>query len=250
MTDQMNFYRAQYKAMEKLGATKGDQFTFCKAKVRGLLDGLDFKPQRALELGSGMGLEAIAMSLEGIEVHAIEYLDDLVVCAEKFQALHKSQVHFMVKDFYDHQAPCHYDLVYYLDGFGLGSDADQERLLNHIKTWMTPGGTCVLEVYNPPYWQKNHGQTMTLSETIHRTYTYDTLEHAMVDTWYDSEGQVDYSQRLKCYDLETLSLMARALGLEVVKVKEGGAFDFERGLYHEAVGLDKSLNYMVFLKKL
>ncbi|MDT2768815.1 hypothetical protein P7G58_08115 [Globicatella sulfidifaciens] len=41
------------------------------------------------------------------------------------QVKYAAQVNFLREDFYQFDAQSQFDLVYYLDGFGIGTDADQ-----------------------------------------------------------------------------------------------------------------------------
>ncbi|MGH2527125.1 MAG: hypothetical protein ACRDG2_10300 [Actinomycetota bacterium] len=86
--------------------------------------------KRVLELGSGTGHVAVGLANAGHNVVAVELLDDL---AEKrngspggFGAVRSSPSAAISTDI-DVAGP--FDVVAYFDGFGIGNDDDQRRLL-------------------------------------------------------------------------------------------------------------------------
>jgi len=52
-------------------------------------------------------------------------------------------------DFYEVDVPGPFDVVAYFDGFGIGSDPDQRRLLQRISSWLTPDGCALIDVFAP-----------------------------------------------------------------------------------------------------
>ena len=60
---------------------------------------------------------------------------------------------FAHADFYSFEAAERFDVVCYWNGFGIGTDADQRRLLWLIREqWLAAGGRAVIDVANPLVW--------------------------------------------------------------------------------------------------
>jgi hypothetical protein len=60
-------------------------------------------------------------------------------------------------DFYATEPPGKFDVVAYFDGFGIGTDEDQRRLLRRIVGWLVPGGCALMDVLVPWYWSPRAG---------------------------------------------------------------------------------------------
>jgi len=247
MNENLDFYEVQATYLKELGLTGDHELVYSQDKIKMLLNCLDKKPNRALELGSGRGFDAVALSLEGLEVDALEYVPSLVQGAIGLNERRGGSVNFIEGDFYRYQPKFAYDLVYYLDGFGVADDASQGHLLEKIKKWMTPDGTCLLEVYHPDYWKKTDGQMMQLSEKITRTYGYNYDKEAFTDTWC-KEG-VCHMQELKCYSVSAMEDMLKAHSFKIVNIIPGGALDYERMIYHPKVSLEACMSYTLVVKK-
>ena len=95
-------------------------------------------PKRVLELGAGTGEVAAVMADAGHSVTAIEFSPTR---APHIQALaqqpRQGSLTVLEADFYEVALAREFDVVCYWDGFGVGSDADQRRLLRRIATeWL------------------------------------------------------------------------------------------------------------------
>ncbi len=60
-------------------------------------------------------------------------------------------------DFYDTGPPGKFEVVAYFDGFRIGTDEDQRRLLRRIVGWLVPGGCALVDVLVPWYWSRRAG---------------------------------------------------------------------------------------------
>jgi SAM-dependent methyltransferase len=217
--------------------------------MKDLLDLIHMKPKRALELGSGMGFDAIGMNHLGISVDAIELVGDLVDFSRLIQDKQKSQVNFIQGDFLTYEPKAHYDLVYYMDGFGVSKDEDQIKLLQRIESWLSPSGKCLIEVYNPSYWKKAVGVKMQLSDKVSRVYDYDHQPGAFLDTWTEDGTGFSYTQSLKCYSLEDFKDLLKQTSLTIETINPGGAMDYEKMVYMEKTSLEDCMMYQVVLVK-
>ena len=98
-------------------------------------------PRRVLELGSGAGQFAVAAALLGHDVTALERVPLLVEHTHALSETHGVQPTVKQADFYTIQLPAaHYHAVCYWDGFGIGSDEDQRRLLRRGAGWPQTAG--------------------------------------------------------------------------------------------------------------
>ncbi|HWD40332.1 MAG TPA: class I SAM-dependent methyltransferase, partial [Fimbriimonas sp.] len=98
-------------------------------------------PLRILELGAGTGEVAAMMVDAGHDVTAVEFsptrAPNIRVLAE---VLRSGRLVAVEEDFYSVSFRGLFDVVCYWDGFGIGSDEDQRRLLRRIASWLEPSG--------------------------------------------------------------------------------------------------------------
>lgn len=211
--------------------------------IHTVLERLSDRPATALELGCGVGLAAISLSDWGVEVTAIDFEPTVHQISLENQAKYAAQVNFLREDFYQFDAQSQFDLVYYLDGFGIGTDADQLKLLKRIKEWLKPEGKAYIEVYNPNHWRKADGVTLPLIEDVSHHYYYDEAAHEMIDIWKKEGTDEEYIQRLKCYLPEDFERMAKEAGFEVVSLYPEGRMDYQAMQYHPQASLADCLSY-------
>ena len=106
-------------------------------------------PKRILELGAGSGSTAAAMADLGHAVVAVE-LSPVRVSVARDLAKNRPSVAVLEADFYSVDLQGSFDVVCYWDGFGMGSDDDQRRLLRRVRhEWLAPAGTMLLDVFSP-----------------------------------------------------------------------------------------------------
>ncbi|MTD31864.1 class I SAM-dependent methyltransferase [Planomicrobium sp. YIM 101495] len=209
--------------------------------------GKDFKT--ALELGSGNGYMANELAALGKRVTTIELVEEL----HAFAALHAyPAVTPLCGDFYTIELPETFDAVLYLDGFGVGDDADQLRLLFRIRDWMKDDGFGLIDIYQPDYWRKVQGTQMrpVASSDTERVYGFEEDTKRMTDTWWRAANpEASVTQSLACYTPGEIHALCEQAGLQVTAYFPGGAMDFEKGIYHEVASLDDCLAYRIKVKK-
>ena len=149
-------------------------------------------------------------------------------------------MHVMEGDFYRVELEGSFDAVFYWDGFGVGSDADQRRLLCRIaELWLRPGGLLVLDVYSPWNWARRDGECSTYTArdgvTWERQIEFQEEGSRFVDHWEPlPERDVHRSQTLRCYTLEEFGELVEGTGLVVDRLLGmdgsvlGGGGDAER----------------------
>jgi SAM-dependent methyltransferase len=185
-------------------------------------------PLRVLELGSGYGGAAVATALAGHTVTAVE-LTDRAEHTARLAAGHDVTLSLVRGDFYTADAGGGFDVVTYWDGFGVGGDDDQRRLLTRIaRDWLAPGGVALIDVYNPFDWAAQDGKhehrdacpADGYPATLDRVFTFDQQTCTATDTWWETtHPERRISQRLRCYTPADLALLLDGTGLRLDTVE-------------------------------
>ena len=216
-----------------------------------------------LELGAGGGQNAAALADLGYSVTAIELVPSVAQNALDLAAQpRKGPLRVIVGDFYDVGLSDRYDIVCYWDGFGVGSDDDQRRLLRRIAGWLMPGGFALIEVYTPWYWSGIARSGIARSgiarsgmagrETqfggICRRYGFNADGSRMLDTWWPvgREGEA-VTQSLRCYSPADLQLLLKDTGLSLESVEPRGAYDPARDRFVEGAPIEEAMQYLTRL---
>jgi cyclopropane fatty-acyl-phospholipid synthase-like methyltransferase len=208
-------------------------------------------PSSLLELGAGAGEFAVAATVAGHDVTAIELVDVLIDDAVRAVATAGlgSRVRLIRDDFYDVELTGGFDTVCYWDGFGVGTDADQRRLLARIATWLAPTGRALIDIYTPWYWAAAAGTVMELPRATRR-YAFDARGCRMLDTWW-AHADPDHTrtQSLRCYSPADLELLLDATGLQLSDVRAGGAPDPATGAWRADAPLGEAMTFVACLRR-
>ena len=176
-----------------------------------------------LELGAGAGGVAAALADLGPEVWAVEFNPADAQLARALAAERAERLHVVEADFYEVDLGRRFDFVFYWDGFGIGSDDDQRRLLRRIAAdWLAPGGRALIDVFSPWNWMRRDGETSTHPAVDgtpwQRTVEFDAAGSRFRDLWRpagESTGDTERSQSIRCYSLPELALLCEGTGLVV-----------------------------------
>jgi SAM-dependent methyltransferase len=207
-------------------------------------------PQRVLELGAGDGRTAVATAELGHGVTAVELVASRVARAQRLADKHRESIRerqgsltIVEGDFYSLALEGAFDVVAYWDGFGVGEDDDQRRLLRRIAGWLAPDGVALVDIYTPWYWAATAGLEMAFGDA-RRRYGFDADGVRMLDTWWphDSEEQA-VTQSLRCYGPADLRLLLEGTGLALIGLEPGGAWDAEAQEWHDQVPLAQAMGY-------
>lgn len=181
-------------------------------------------PQRMLELGAGYGNTAAVALDAGYSVTAVEISDRVRFAPDR--------LHLIRGDFYQVELPGRFDVVCYWNGFGIGSDADQRRLLRRISgEWLTPGGRALIDISNPFVWAGWDGDTESREPDPASGYAYavkestefDPVQCRAVDSWWESgHPEATITQTLRCYTPADLQLLLEGTGLQLEGIHVGG----------------------------
>lgn len=240
-----NFYYKQFQLYQE-GLTGPNEE---HEKILTNIENMVSKPfQSILELGAGGGEFAITAAKKGYDVIAVELVTSRIDYMKKLKSEHNliGELEIIECDFYEVVLHNSFDVICYIDGFGIGDDQDQHKLLKRMSNWLKPDGCILIDIYTPWYWASIAGQEMMVESTL-RMYDFDFLNCRMLDTWFDGEGSV--TQSLRCYSPQDLKMLLETTGLTLVDIEPGGAMNYKTWEYHEHVDLNEAMSYMVKLVK-
>ncbi|MFN8493323.1 MAG: class I SAM-dependent methyltransferase [Caldilineaceae bacterium] len=205
-------------------------------------------PKRILELGAGGGQVAAAMADLGHEVTTVEQVPTLCAHIQKLAAAPRAgQITVVEGSFYTVSLPGTFDVICYYDGFGIGSDADQRRLLTRIAGWLAPDGSALIEIGTPWYAASVDGRGWRVGKA-ERRYSFDADGCRWNDTWWPIDHpEQAVQQSTRCYSPADLRLLLEGIGLQLQRVQPGGTVDWEQGQWLPSVPLGKALSYLAQL---
>ncbi|QSO45658.1 class I SAM-dependent methyltransferase [Alicyclobacillus mengziensis] len=195
---------------------------------------------------------AFATAELGYSVTAIELLERPALLAKSLSdKITSHSMRVIQDDFYSVQLNESFDIVCYWDGFGIGEDMDQVRLLRRAEQWLKSGGIVLLDIYSPWYWSKVAGTEMTI-DTVKRRYEFIAKDSRMIDHWWMiGKEEQNVAQSLRCYSTTDLKLLLREPGLCLVEeeIVPSGAVNYAEGTYQEKEILEGCMQYPVKLVK-
>ncbi|MGW4247136.1 class I SAM-dependent methyltransferase [Nocardia sp. NPDC004722] len=186
---------------------------------------------RILELGSGYGTTAVATAGAGYSVTAVEISDRADFTHGLAQSVAESSLTVHKADFYEVHLDGQFDVVCYWNGFGVGSDANQRRLLRRIGSeWLRPGGTALIDVFNPFVWagwdgdeeHRTSNPAAGYDHELRERIQFDPVTCTAIDTWWEtSDSDHPISQVLRCYTPADLALLLDGTGLSLTAIVVG-----------------------------
>ncbi len=213
------------------------------------LTGLGSK--RILELGAGGGQVAAAMAALGHDVTVVEQLPLLCKHAQKLASkVEHGKLTALQADFYTVELQGQFDIVCYYDGFGIGTDDDQRRLLKRIADWLAPSGCALIEIGTPWYPASVDGRGWQVGQA-ERRYNFDADGCRWLDTWWQIDKPEEaVQQSLRCYSPADLRLLLESTGLQLAQVKPGGTMDWAHGKWLPVVPMERAMNYLAKLQRI
>jgi hypothetical protein len=148
-------------------------------------------------------------------------------------------------DFYEVEPTGPFDIVVYFDGFGIGSDEDQRRLLRRVAGWLAPGGCVLVDVLVPWYWSRQAGNEEEFPKGSGVRYLdgFDAEGSRMTGRmWRVGHEDDAVIQSLRCYSPADLRLLLEGTGLSLVDVEP-----FTDEGYSEPSELDDAMLYLATL---
>lgn len=177
---------------------------------------------RVLELGAGACGVAGAMVQLGYDVTAVEFnSSDLALAKQIATTEDLRDLRIVGADFYEVQLGDRFDFVYYLDGFGVGEDADQHRLLTRIgQEWLSEHGFAMIDVFSPWNWQRRDGEqrdfTAVDGSRWTREISFDAQKRRFRDFMRPREGgDTLLSQTIRLYSPQEFQILVEGTGLRV-----------------------------------
>ena len=238
------FYRKQFELLNN--DIESEMEENLRLQVKEVKEQVGYKFYTVLDLGAGTGVLARALAKQGIQMTTVELVPELVEFAK---ARSTDLITSHCGDFYTINLPLQYDVVSYFDGFGVGTDEEQLRLLTRISKWMKDEGCAVIDIYQPVYWQKVSGREMRVDQAF-RIYDYEVETKRMLDSWWHPDYPDDVvTQSLRCYTVQEITDLCEQADLQIVGIFPGGAMDFEEWIYSEKVSLQKCLSYRIKVVK-
>jgi hypothetical protein len=133
------------------------------------------------------------------------------------------------EDFYTVRLEGRFDVVCCWEVFGLGSDADQRRLLGRIaREWLAPDGCVLMDVYSPSRPARDAGTEQRRAplpgvpgsvEMIERCH-FDPLHSRWTDEWVPvADPSAALAQTLRCYSPADFLLLLEGTGLALERLE-------------------------------
>jgi SAM-dependent methyltransferase len=171
--------------------------------------------KRILELGAGTGQTAAALAHAGHDVVAVDLLEELTENAlELGRSFAVGSFQAVAADFYEIELDERFDVVGYFDGFGIGTDEDQRRLLRRVVTWLQPDGCALIDVFSPLYFAKSAGSRDEYPPGVWYLEGFDAETSRMTEQMWRVGLESDIAtQSLRCYSPADLRLLLDGTGL-------------------------------------
>lgn len=188
--------------------------------------------KRILELGAGAGGTAAAMADLGHSVIAVE-LSPLRAAFARELAREPRQGSLTVieGDYYALDFPEQFDLICHWDSFGMGSDAENRRLLQRMaEDWLAPEGCVLMDVFTPWWWIRRAGTVEQDDDRgLMRGYDFDPIGGRFLDQWWPIGDKSQLiTQTVRCYTPADFMLLVEGTGLTVETFAvAGNAFQVE-----------------------
>jgi SAM-dependent methyltransferase len=204
--------------------------------------------KRILELGPGTGSTAAALAHAGHDVVTIELQPMLAeYIAELARGVERGSLRSLVGDFYSVDPGGPFDVVAYFDGFGIGSDEDQRRLLRRVSEWLTPKGCGLIDVLTPWHFAKTAGEEeeFPVGSGVHYREGFDAEGSRMTEQMWRASDEADVvTQSLRCYSPADLRLLLEGTDLELAGIEP-----YMDQWYGEPAALEDAMVYLAKLSR-
>jgi SAM-dependent methyltransferase len=181
-------------------------------------------PRRVLDLGTATGRTAAALADAGYDVLGIDLSPLRLQYAGDIAGRPRpGALAFRLADFYTVRLDGRFDVVTYWDGFGVGGDDDQRRLLRRIAgEWLAADGVALVDVFHPAQPIRLAGTAERLAalagvpgsvDMIRRCH-YDPAHGRWIDEWEpEADPAAALAQSVRCYTPADLRLLLEGTGL-------------------------------------
>jgi SAM-dependent methyltransferase len=215
--------------------------------------------KRILDMGSSYGNTAVVMAQAGHDVVGIE-ISDRIDFARKYESqAENGTLQFIKEDFYKVSFEQPFDVICYWNGFGIGDDKDQRKLLEKMAgNWLKPHGKILMDVQNPVCWINWTGDEEHLKADPERGYQhnvseridFDPINNRFIDTWWETEKPEEkFSQSIRCYSPADLSLLLEGIDVKLDRIEIDGEEINLNATYNSHHPIWKKNEYLVILSK-
>lgn len=198
-----------------------------------------------LELGCGGGIMATAIALRGNRVIAVDIVDAAVANARRLATqIKKGSLTVVQGDFYEIALEGKFDVVCYFDGFGIGTDVDQRRLLRRIAGWLNPNGCALIDIYVPWHFAGDNGEVEQEGNIMYQS-DFDAAGCRLEESLWlvDGDESQAVTQSLRCYSPADLRLLLEGTELTLHTIEPyASAWDYDK-----PVSLQKAAIYLAKL---
>lgn len=239
------FYKMQFGNMTSIDTS------YYEEQAKEILEQTGKDIESLLELGAWDGSLARTISKNVSRITTVELIKEMTEVAKKRNPSNINTIH---GSFYDVELPDKFDAIIYIDGFGVGTDDDQLKLLKNIQQWLDDDGCALIDIYQPEHWKRADEIEMypdpQHNPDIVRRYSFDHEQNIMMDTWrHKGNDKLEQTQYLKCYTPEEIHHLCSQSGLNVVAYFPGGAMDYENMRYYENASLVECMSYRIKIIK-
>lgn len=215
--------------------------------AREILEQIGKHAHSMLELGAWDGGLARALSKHVNQMTTVELIKEMT---EKAESLNPDNIETIHGSFYNVNLTEKFDAIIYIDGFGVGTDEDQLKLLKNIEHWLKDDGCALIDIYQPEHWKKADGVEVYLSPhsvpNLKRRYSYDFEADIMMDRWWhEKDEKLSSTQYLKCYTPDKIYNLCQQAGLSITGYFPHGAMDYDNMEYEKHASLKECLSYRI-----
>jgi SAM-dependent methyltransferase len=206
-------------------------------------------PKRVLELGCGSGIVAGIIAEHGHTVVAVDISDHAAASARRVVGeVTRGEMSVVQGDFYEVELDGTFDVICYFDGFGIGSDADQRRLLRRISGWLRPAGNeqpagcALIDVYSPwPSCEEDEEPYRDRKAMARDRFDYENCR-GINTIWVEGREEQTATQSLRAYSPPDLRLLLEGTGLELETYEP-----YEEDDHGKQVPLKDAMSYLAKL---
>ncbi len=246
----MNWIKDFYKHQFEAGVYSTPVLDYHREKAQFVRERLKQNSTTILELGCGGGQVAVAMSELGLEVTALDLVEEMVAQTKALAEKTNMKIDVVQGDFHSIKLEKKFDAVVYFDGFGVGEDTEQQILLKNIQEWLLPNGLAFIEIYNPLFWKEKAAGRSTTIGNFERQYDFDINKNRMIDAWWPvGHPEKKQAQSLRCYSLSEFEILIKNIGLKIVEVVPEGTIDYENKKYINKASQEECMSYLVVLSE-
>lgn len=235
-----DFYTLMYEVFKSTVTETAEMY---QTQAQEVHQQLAYKPNHTLELGAGFGLFAKGFAPLTERMTTLDLIPEMVAFTKKHTP---ANVNALCGNFYSIELSDKFDAIVYLDGFGIGDDAEQLSLLKRIKSWLDPDGHALIDIYNATFWDRADGVKMALTDSVLRQYHYNKDNQRMIDTWWRrDEKDSKQTQSLKCYLPEQINALVKEAELHIEAYYPGATMDYETMTYSKQSSLKDCMTFRI-----